>query len=192
MRSGADGLQTMCGWRVLVWTTYVRAQMTCRRHADNVQMTHGWCVDDVQMMCGWHADDVRMTPGVVLHEIGQLRQVFAWVSAINLTSNNWRSGKSGKYLPESGLLIWLVTTEGLVNQTRRSHLGQLCIKPTGLLVMNDFENCYCESNKGVAILGKMLNSKFYLIKFQMCKHFVFSVNNFENGYCENDKIHFFT
>lgn len=55
--------------------------------------------------------------------------------------------------------------------------------------MNDFENCYCESNKGVAILGKMLNSKFYLIKFQMCEHFVFSVNNFENGYCENDKIH---
>ena len=59
------------------------------------------------MMCGQHAcaddvctytDDVRMTLhvtlGVVLHEIGQLRQVFAWVSAINLTSNNQRSGKS--------------------------------------------------------------------------------------------------
>ena len=46
------------------------------------------------MMC---ADDVHVTPGVVLHEIGQLRQVFAWVWAINLTSNNnRRSGKSDK------------------------------------------------------------------------------------------------
>ena len=56
------------------------------------------CADDVH---GRHArttcaDDVRVTPGVVLHEIGQLRQVFAWVSAINLTSNNQRSGKSDK------------------------------------------------------------------------------------------------
>ena len=40
-----------------------------------------------------------MTPGVVLHEIGQLRQVFAWVSAINLTSNNRTSGKSDKKKP---------------------------------------------------------------------------------------------
>ena len=41
-----------------------------------------------------------MTPGVVLHEIGQLRQVFAWVWAINLTSNNnRRSGKSDKRKP---------------------------------------------------------------------------------------------
>ena len=61
-----------------------------------------------------------VSPGVVLHEIGQLRQIFAWVSAINLT----------------------ITTKGLVNQTRGSHLEniktkrvqQLCIKPTGLLV----------------------------------------------------------
>ena len=65
-------------------------------------------------------DDVCVSPGVVLHEIGQLRQIFAWVLAINLT----------------------ITTEGLVNQTRGSHLEniktkraqQLCIKPTGLLV----------------------------------------------------------
>ena len=35
------------------------------------------CVDD---MCGRHADDVHVTLGVVLHKIGQLRQVFAWVS----------------------------------------------------------------------------------------------------------------
>ena len=71
-------------------------------------------------MCGRHADDMHMSPGVILHEIGQLRQIFAWVSAINLT----------------------ITTEGLVNQTRGSHLEniktkrvqQLCIKPTGLLV----------------------------------------------------------
>ena len=67
-------------------------------------------------------DDVCVSLGVVLHEIGQLRQIFAWVLAINLT----------------------ITTEGLVNQTRGSHLEniktkraqQLCIKPTGLLVVN--------------------------------------------------------
>ena len=64
-----------------------------------------------------------MSPGVVLHEIGQLRQIFAWVSAINLT----------------------ITTKGLVNQTRGSHLEniqraqQLCIKPTGLLVNSCFK-----------------------------------------------------
>ena len=44
-------------------------------------------------------------------------------------------GNSGKYLPGSWLLIWLVTTEGLVNQTRGSHLGQLCIKTNVLLVI---------------------------------------------------------
>ena len=67
-----------------------------------------------------------MPPGVVLHEIGQLMQIFAWVLAINLT----------------------ITTEGLVNQTRGSHLKniktkrvqQLCIKPTGLLVASFDEN----------------------------------------------------
>ena len=54
-------------------------------------------MDDVH---GRHTDDVHMTPGVVLHEIGQLRQVFAWVWAINLTSNNnRRSGKSDKRKP---------------------------------------------------------------------------------------------
>ena len=66
-------------------------------------------------------DDMCVSLGVVLHEIGQLRQIFAWVLAINLT----------------------ITTEGLVNQTRGSHLEniktkrvqQLCIKPTGLLVI---------------------------------------------------------
>ena len=46
MRSGADGLQTMCGWCVLVRTTYA-----------HVQMTHGW-----------RARDARCS------EIGQLRQ----------------------------------------------------------------------------------------------------------------------
>ena len=75
--------------------------------------------DDMCMTCV-HADDMHVSPGVVLHEIGQLRQIFEWVSAINLT----------------------ITTEALVNQTRGSHLEniktkrvqQLCIKPTGLLV----------------------------------------------------------
>ena len=73
----------------------------------------------MQMTCV-HVDDMCMSLGVVLHEIGQLRQLFAWVLTINLT----------------------ITTEGLVNQTRGSHLEniktkraqQLCIKPTGLLV----------------------------------------------------------
>ena len=62
----------------------MHAQMTCGRRADDTQMMCGRCA---RTTC---ADDVRVTPGVVLHEIGQLRQVFAWVSAINLTSNNRR------------------------------------------------------------------------------------------------------
>ena len=75
--------------------------------------------DDVRTMCGrraWTtcADDVRMTPGVVLHEIGQLRQVFAWFLAINLTSNNWRSGKSDKRI-----LAW-VSAINLTSNNRRS------------------------------------------------------------------------
>ena len=37
----------------------------------------------MRTMC---ADDVRMSPGVVLHEIRQLRQVFAWVLAIKKPS----------------------------------------------------------------------------------------------------------
>ena len=69
-------------------------QMMCPG-ADNVCA----CTDSVQMTCGQHADDVHMIPGVVLHEIRQLGQVFAWVSAINLTSNNRRSGKSDKRKP---------------------------------------------------------------------------------------------
>ena len=62
----------------------------CRWHADAVGM---W------MTCGRHvcADDVHVTPGVVLHEIRQLRQ------------------------------------------EERSHLEQLCIKPTGLLVRFGFQ-----------------------------------------------------
>ena len=61
--------------------------MMCRQHVWTTSRRHA------------HADDVHVTPGVVLHEIGQLRQVFAWVSAINLTSNNRRSGKSDKRKP---------------------------------------------------------------------------------------------
>ena len=53
MRSGADGLQTMCGWRVLVQTTYVHAQMTRGQCADNVS----WCGWHTHMR-RWHADDV--------------------------------------------------------------------------------------------------------------------------------------
>ena len=75
----------MCRWCVLLRTTYAHAQMTCGRRAYDARMT---CVDNV---C--------VTPGVVLHEIWQRRQVFAWVWAINLTSNSWRSGKSDKRKP---------------------------------------------------------------------------------------------
>ena len=80
-------------------TTYAHVQLTCGQRADDAWTTRRQCA---RTTC---ADDVHVTPGVVLHEIGQLRQVFAWVWAINLTSNNQKSGKSGKYLPGSGLLI---------------------------------------------------------------------------------------
>ena len=79
MSSAADDVQM----------TYMPAddmRMTCMS-ADDVQTTCT-AADDVQTTCRRHADDMHVTPGVVLHEIGQLRQVFAWVSAINLTSNN--------------------------------------------------------------------------------------------------------
>ena len=46
--------------------------MTCAS-ADDVQMMYT-SADDVQMTCV-SADDVQMTPGVVLHETGQLREV---------------------------------------------------------------------------------------------------------------------
>ena len=36
-----------------------------------------WCADDMQMTCV-SADDMQMTLGVVLHEIGQLREVCRW------------------------------------------------------------------------------------------------------------------
>ena len=74
-----------------------------RSATDDVWITYSPADDDVWTTCRWQADDVqhdvRMTPGVVLHEIGQLRQVFAWVLAINLTSNNRTSGKSDKKKP---------------------------------------------------------------------------------------------
>ena len=60
----------------------VHVWMTCGRHV---------CADDMWTM--YAVDDVHVMPGVVLHEIRQLRQ------------------------------------------EERSHLEQLCIKPTGLLVI---------------------------------------------------------
>ena len=54
------------------------------------------------------ADDMHVMLGVVLHKIGQLRQVFAWVSAINLTSNNRRSGKSDKRKPSCSWKLLLL------------------------------------------------------------------------------------
>ena len=65
-------------------------------------------MDDVQTTCMDDIHGAHVTPGVVLHEIGQLRQVFAWVSAINLTSNNRRSGKSDKRKPS-----WTALHKGL-------------------------------------------------------------------------------
>ena len=55
MRSSADD----------IWMTYVPA--------DDVWMMYT-PADDMWMTCV-SADDVQMTPGVVLHEIGQLREV---------------------------------------------------------------------------------------------------------------------
>ena len=64
------------------------------------------CADDVQMMCRQHADDVRMTcvsvddmqmtPGVVLHEIGQLMQVSRWHS-------RWHMSSASEISPEISL-----------------------------------------------------------------------------------------
>ena len=67
-----------------------------RSAADDVRMTCAH-VDDVcmQMTCADHVhmrttcvDDVRVTPGVVLHKIGQLRQVFAWVPVWMLSARH--------------------------------------------------------------------------------------------------------
>ena len=61
---------------------------------------------------------MHVTLGVVLHKIGQLRQVFAWVSAMNLTSNNQRSGKSDKRKPScSWKLLLLLLFEHFFDKT---------------------------------------------------------------------------
>ena len=65
------------------------------------------------MTCGRRADDVRVLPGVVLHQIRELRQVFAWVSAINLTSKYRRSGKLDKRKP-----YWRCQKRGKITATR--------------------------------------------------------------------------
>ena len=100
-------------------TSSCHSRKIVQAHADQEECCR-WCVDDMcactddvwtTCACGRCArvDDVRMTPCVVLHKTRQLRQVFAWVLAINLTGNNNCSGKSNKkYLPGSWLLIWLV------------------------------------------------------------------------------------
>ena len=54
--------------------------MACRQCADDVSWCgqhtrmHRWHADDMRMMCRRCMDDVHVTPGVVLHEIRQLRQ----------------------------------------------------------------------------------------------------------------------
>ena len=48
----------------------------CRWHVDDVHAC-GWHADDI-CVSGRRADDIQMTPGLVLHEIGQLRQVCGW------------------------------------------------------------------------------------------------------------------
>ena len=59
----------MCGWHMCLQTTC--GWRTC------LQMMCGWDLC-LQTTCRWCADDIQMTPGVVLHEIGQLRQVCRW------------------------------------------------------------------------------------------------------------------
>ena len=66
MRSAADDV-----WMTCVHADDMQVWMTCacRRCA---------CADDIHVrmtsMCGGRADDMHMMPGVVLHEIRQLRQ----------------------------------------------------------------------------------------------------------------------
>ena len=52
-----------------------------------VQMMCRWCEDDMQMTCV-SAYNMQMTPGVVLHKIGQLRQVSGWHSGWHMSSTS--------------------------------------------------------------------------------------------------------
>ena len=65
MRSAADDV-----WMTCACVDDMQVQMTC---LDDMQMTCR-CRRHADNMCGRHADDVHVTPGVVLHEIRQLRQ----------------------------------------------------------------------------------------------------------------------
>ena len=87
-----DTLQMACGRRTCLRMTSADGQTTRVRRAD----------------------DVRVSPGVVLHEIRQLRQVFAWVSAINLTSKYRRSGESDKRKP-----YWRCQKRGNKNKNKK-------------------------------------------------------------------------
>ena len=97
MRNSADDVQMTYVPADNIWMTYMPADVmrTTYPPADNVRMTFRMtyviCQPKSPMKSRSHADDMHVTLGVVLHEIGQLRQ--------------------------------------------GSHLEQLCIKPTGLLVV---------------------------------------------------------
>ena len=108
MRNSADDVRMTYVPADDMWMTYMPADVmwTTYPPADNVwtmfRMTYVICQPKsptksrshvVHTSCGRRVDDMHMTLGVVLHEIGHLRQ--------------------------------------------GSHLEQLCIKPTGLLVCNE-------------------------------------------------------
>ena len=81
----ADVMQTTYLPADNVWMTFPMTYVICQPKSPTKSHSHV-----IHTMCGWYVDDMHVMPGVVLHEIGQLRQ--------------------------------------------GSHLEQLCIKPTGLLV----------------------------------------------------------
>ena len=83
----ADVMQTTYPPADNVRTMFLMTYVICQPKSPTKSRSRDICTS-----CGWCADDMHMTPGVVLHEIRQLRQ--------------------------------------------GSHLEQLCIKPTGLLVKN--------------------------------------------------------
>ena len=66
MRSAADDVRMTYVPADDVWMTYTPA--------DNVRMMYPPADDVPDDICHPHADDMHMMPGVVLHEIRQLRQ----------------------------------------------------------------------------------------------------------------------
>ena len=70
---------TTSGTTVTSITSIFGTGNTIGAHEDCANDVHicRWCADDM-WMTSVSADDMQMTPGVVLHEIGQLREVCRW------------------------------------------------------------------------------------------------------------------